>query len=67
MPLRDLRKELILVQQQTEIEASVHAATAEFLRHMATKLQEQSINWSRCARSGSKLQGASGWEKTREA
>mmetsp|Transcript_39712 Transcript_39712/g.88232 ORF Transcript_39712/g.88232 Transcript_39712/m.88232 type:complete len:409 (+) Transcript_39712:167-1393(+) len=43
--LEDMRKELTLVRQQIEIEANVHAATAEFLRRMATKLQEESINW----------------------
>ncbi|GAX76182.1 hypothetical protein CEUSTIGMA_g3626.t1 [Chlamydomonas eustigma] len=44
--LEDLRKELVLVQQQIEIETNVSEATEEFLRHLATKLQEQSINWS---------------------
>ncbi len=36
----------MLVQQQIEIETNVNESTAEFLRHLATKLQEQSINWS---------------------
>eukprot|EP00798_Chlamydomonas_sp_ICE-L_P028224 gene28224-31327_t len=43
--LEDVRKELRLVLQQVEIEANVHAATAEFLRKMATRLQEESIHW----------------------
>ncbi len=34
------------VQQQTEIEVSVHETTAEFLRHMSSKLQDQGSNWS---------------------
>lgn len=34
------------VQQQTEIEVNVHEATAEFLRHLASRLQDQSSAWS---------------------
>eukprot|EP00197_Chlamydomonas_leiostraca_P007849 CAMPEP_0202859022 /NCGR_PEP_ID=MMETSP1391-20130828/1320_1 /ASSEMBLY_ACC=CAM_ASM_000867 /TAXON_ID=1034604 /ORGANISM="Chlamydomonas leiostraca, Strain SAG 11-49" /LENGTH=393 /DNA_ID=CAMNT_0049538019 /DNA_START=96 /DNA_END=1274 /DNA_ORIENTATION=+ len=43
--LADMRRELTLVRQQIDIEASVHAATVDFLRRLATKLQEESINW----------------------
>ena len=33
------------IQQQIEIETNVHEATAEFLSHISTRLQEQSVNW----------------------
>ncbi len=33
------------MQQQIEIETNVHDATADFLRHLSIRLQEQSINW----------------------
>ncbi|KAG1679939.1 hypothetical protein FOA52_007003 [Chlamydomonas sp. UWO 241] len=44
--LEDMRRELVLVRQQTEIEANVHSATADFLRHMSAKMQEARVNWS---------------------
>ncbi|KAJ9518749.1 hypothetical protein QJQ45_025996, partial [Haematococcus lacustris] len=43
--LSEMRKELTLVQQQIEIESSVHAATVDFLRRLSTRLQEESIAW----------------------
>lgn len=45
--LDDMRKELGLLRQQIEIEKSVHAATADFIRKLSTKLQEEAVNWTR--------------------
>ena len=44
--LDDMRKELALVRQQIEIERSVYAATADFMKKLAGRLQEESIRWS---------------------
>ena len=44
--LDDMRKELALVRQQIEIERSVYAATAAFMKKLAGRLQEESIRWS---------------------
>jgi len=44
--LEDLRRELLLVRQRTEIEANVHGATADFLRHMSQRMQQARMDWS---------------------
>lgn len=46
LQLEDLAKELALVQQQLEIERAVHATTAEFLKKLGGRLQDDRTRWA---------------------